>query len=73
MIGGRRPPRSPRFSMAASASPPSITSIPDAITREDEGSGSRPKRVYSERLDWAMDTSSRASETRSASSTPSWS
>mgnify|MGYP002139172731 CR=1 FL=1 len=35
MIGGRRPPRSPRFSMAASASPPSITSIPDAITREE--------------------------------------
>ena len=59
--------------MAGSQACPSITSIPDAITREDEGSGSRPKRVYSERLDWAMDTSSHASETRSASSTPSWS
>lgn len=59
--------------MAASASPPSITSMPDAITREGAGAGSMPNRVYSERFVWAMDTSSRASAMRSASSTPSWS
>ena len=45
-------------SIAAWARPPSTIFTPDAITRLSGGAGSMPRRVASDRFDWAIDTSS---------------